>query len=82
MQKHLHSIEYYPPADETVESFVRNASLRMAAMRNDQGYLDPEVTWGLSEFIKFIGEIRARQLNEASSGIDFDNPDKPGYPSI
>lgn len=73
-------IEYYPPSDDAVRRVVEAASVRMAESNDDPGYLDPEVTYGLSAFIKLIGQIAAKHLNEASGGGLFDNPEKRGYP--
>lgn len=63
-------ITYTPPTDDAVDHFVQEASRRLAAISGDTRYLDPEVTWGFAEFIKLIGRIKARQLNEAQSIAD------------
>jgi hypothetical protein len=78
--KKLILTEYHPPSDETVERFVRSASIGMASKSGDQGYLDPEVTWGLSEFIKLVGELKAKQLNNAATNGVFDTRINEGYP--
>lgn len=62
------AITYTPPADHAVDRLVQEASRRLATMSGDMRYLDPDVIWGLSEFIKLIGRIKARQLNEGSNG--------------
>lgn len=69
-RKRLRHIEFYPPDDDTVHRFVHSASTLMAEKNNDQGYLDPEVVWGLAAFIKLVGEIKAKQLNETGSAFD------------
>lgn len=73
------AIIYTPPADDAVDRLVEEASARLAVMSGDTRYLDPDVMWGLSEFIKLIGRIKARQLNEAQASA-FDNPENLGYP--
>lgn len=70
---------YTPPSDAEVEQLVCEASQRMADETGDQGYLAPEIMWGLAAFIKLIGHIKAKQLNRAQEG-DFDTPDKQSYP--
>ena len=82
MTTHRTSINYYPPSDEAVERFVREASERLAEQYQDESYLDPEVMWGLSAFIKLIADIKARQLNaenEAEAEC-FDSLEKSDYP--
>ena len=44
MQKQAPTVEYHPPADQTVEGFVHDASLQMAAKCADDRFLDPENT--------------------------------------
>ena len=80
MTTHRTSINYYPPSDEAIERFVREASEKLAEHYHDESYLDPEVMWGLSAFLKLIAEIKARQLNAASEAECFDSLDKQEYP--
>ena len=79
MKKQIQRREYYPPTDEAVDQFVRDASLRIAAKCDDSRYLDSDVIWGFSAFLKLAAKIKAKQLNEAN-GSAFDSPEKPDYP--
>lgn len=72
---------YVPPSDEDVEALVREASQRMADETGDQGYLDPDIMWGLAAFIKLVGKIKAKQLNQAEEDSSaFDTAEKQSYP--
>lgn len=80
MSQSSKNTEYVPPSDETITRIAQDTSKGMAARHDDEGFLDPEVVWGLAAFIKLIAAIKARQLNK-QNGSDFDSLEKPDYSS-
>lgn len=74
------SVIYYPPPDKVVDRLVHDASQRLADQTGDQRYLDPEIMWGLAAFIKLVGKIKAKQLNQAEqNGSAFDTLNEQSY---
>jgi len=70
-------VEYVPPSDDRIDRLVENASQRLAVCYEDEGYLDPEVAYGLSAFIKLVARIKAKQLNRLEDD-HFDRPHELG----
>ncbi len=72
------NIIYSPPAENLVHQFVQIASLQIAQKYEDEGYLHPDVMYGLCSFIKLLGQIKAKQLNQAANG-HVDDFNEAGY---
>ncbi|MCI0710101.1 MAG: hypothetical protein L0154_08055 [Chloroflexi bacterium] len=72
------NIIYIPPAENLVHQFVQVASLQIAQEFDDEGYLHPDVMYGLCSFIKLLGQIKAKQLNQPANG-HVDDLHEAGY---
>jgi hypothetical protein len=56
-------IHYIPPSDDTIRSFVRQMSERIAEKRTDTHYKNPKVYVGMIQCLKILAEIQASHLN-------------------
>ena len=74
--------EYYSPDDAMIDRFAKEVSERMATERNEPGFLDYDVMWGLADFIKLIARLTAKQLSVVSDGGGVDDQDNQDYPMV
>ena len=63
-------IHYIPPSDDTIRSFVRQMSERIAEKRPDTRYKNPKVYLGMIQCLKVLAEIQASHLNRQSQSKD------------
>jgi len=55
-------VEYIPPPDKVIERFARDLCQQLGL--NEPGANDSQINRGLADFLKFLGKLHARQLNQ------------------
>ena len=57
--------EYHIPSEESIQAFARQVCEGLAALRNDDALVRPDVISGFSSFIRIALTIEANHRNRA-----------------